>query len=576
MKNRKFLLVSSYFIVLLFGLLLAGCDSAVESETTDTPKPKTYNYTITFNANDGSENPTTTTQAFSYTSPNYSAYVTLNANTFTRSGYTFLGWSERADSKTAYYEDQAKVSLSYDTTLYAVWKNDTFAYSYTITFDGNGGTTSSGATKMTQMAEGNTSTIKVTLNSNPFSRDGYVFVGWSPYSASVTPSYEDGASYSVYSNTTLYAVWVNQADMVTLTLEANDGSGNKKNVSTVSGQTVYLNTYANTFTRDYFTLTAFNEKADGSGTSYSIDSYSYKSIKVNGNTTLYAEWKENPCIIFDGNGGKTSDDSTEIKQYQEGQYEYQVLFWGFTPKNVDSSSESETVRLSANQFTRDGYSFKGWSTYNFSSSPMYTDKQSIEAFTKTSVLGITVWSGKTLYAVWEKNPTLPAITYNMNGGSNLATFTENSNKITNTIPSAKYDYYLFDGWATSQTATIPKYYKGDSYTSSNNITLYAVWSLDTIFDKKSVSVPKREETIVGTFTLIKSEKLKFTVSDVDGALTYYIKNSSGTTIYESEKISKDENGEFTATTISAGTYTLVAGNENIMSTHTAKITLEGN
>lgn len=374
------LLISAVFLGSLF-TSCGGDSSSDESEWNDNTETT---YTITFNANDGSANPATTTQTFTVSRSASSASVTLNENTFTRSGYKFLGWATSASSTSATYTDKQTVSLSYSRTLYAVWKIDSSA-----------------------------SPSQDTPSDNP----------------SVTPS--DDSSYTV-------------------TLEANDGSGNKKTFSVAKDSYFVCSGYKTTFTQNYAMLLEYNTKADGNGTSYSLNTGHFKPTE---NVTLYAIWKYNPCITFKGNGGTTSAGETETKQYQEGQYEYNLLTYTFVPKNVASTSESETVRLNANPFTRDGYTFKGWSTYETASTATYTNMQSVAAFTKVSIMGLSSWSGKTLYAVWEQIPVTPenTITYKMNGGSTQSDFTEdNFDKsgatITSETPTAKYSYYSFLGW----------------------------------------------------------------------------------------------------------------------------------
>lgn len=199
------LLISAVFLGSLF-TSCGGDSSSDESEWNDNTETT---YTITFNANDGSANPATTTQTFTVSSSASSASVTLNENTFTRSGYKFLGWATDASSTSATYTDKQTVSLSYSRTLYAVWEID----------------------------------------------------------SSASPS--DDSSYTV-------------------TLDANDGSSNKKTVSVAKNQYIYFSSYANAFTQDYATLTTFNTQADGEGTNYSVTKSAYESLKITENTTLYA------------------------------------------------------------------------------------------------------------------------------------------------------------------------------------------------------------------------------------------------------------------------------------------------
>ena len=93
-------------------------------------------HTVTFDANGGVG--ATITQAFL---PGQS--VTLRANTFTREGYAFKGWNTKADGSGTSYADKASVTLSADTTLYAVWDQ---AVSYTVTFKVANGTWDDGST----------------------------------------------------------------------------------------------------------------------------------------------------------------------------------------------------------------------------------------------------------------------------------------------------------------------------------------------------------------------------------------------------------------------------------------------
>ncbi|MGN0547144.1 MAG: InlB B-repeat-containing protein [Acutalibacteraceae bacterium] len=70
-------------------------------------------YSIYFNANGGSGAPSAQSGKTSYTIP---------STTPTRSGYTFLGWSENSSAISAGYKPGDTIVLSTDTTLYAVWQ----------------------------------------------------------------------------------------------------------------------------------------------------------------------------------------------------------------------------------------------------------------------------------------------------------------------------------------------------------------------------------------------------------------------------------------------------------------------
>lgn len=71
-------------------------------------------YTLRFNANGGEG----TMEKLTYT---HGQDQSLTKCGFTRAGYAFLGWATAADGGVAYH-DQQSLSITQDTTLYAVWK----------------------------------------------------------------------------------------------------------------------------------------------------------------------------------------------------------------------------------------------------------------------------------------------------------------------------------------------------------------------------------------------------------------------------------------------------------------------
>lgn len=73
--------------------------------------------TVTFDANGGTG--AAMTQAFVS-----GEATTLRANTYTNGDYEFNGWNTAADGSGTAYADEATVTLSADTTLYAMWKYD--------------------------------------------------------------------------------------------------------------------------------------------------------------------------------------------------------------------------------------------------------------------------------------------------------------------------------------------------------------------------------------------------------------------------------------------------------------------
>ena len=86
----------------------------IRSNTTLYAQWKANSYSVTFNANGGTG--TMSAQTFAH-----GVAGTLNANGFTRSGYSFTGWNEKADGSGKSYADKSSVTLTAALTLYAQW-----------------------------------------------------------------------------------------------------------------------------------------------------------------------------------------------------------------------------------------------------------------------------------------------------------------------------------------------------------------------------------------------------------------------------------------------------------------------
>ena len=153
---------------------------------------------ITFNKNDGSG--TTVTQTVPY-----GESATLNANSFTRTGYSFSGWNTKADGSGTAYGDGASVSPSSNMTLYAQWQLHTYSFS----FDSNGGT---GSMSGGSAAYGES----IQLPGNAFTRPKYTFNGWNTRADGSGTAYADNATLTLTEDTTLYAQWTLVTDYTIL------------------------------------------------------------------------------------------------------------------------------------------------------------------------------------------------------------------------------------------------------------------------------------------------------------------------------------------------------------------------
>ena len=144
--------------------------------------------TITYAAGTGGSGTGPTTPV----SVSYGSTFTTPANTYTRAGYSFAGWSDGTNVFLGGVTYPTSGSVSGNVTLTATWTANTL----TVTFDSDGGSSVlNGSVVVGETLSAPTAPTKTGLN----------FVGWSATSggAPVTFPYAHGAT----SDFTLYAIW---------------------------------------------------------------------------------------------------------------------------------------------------------------------------------------------------------------------------------------------------------------------------------------------------------------------------------------------------------------------------------
>ena len=149
-------------------------------------------YNIAYNSNGGSGQMASQEFVFD-TAKN------LRKNTFTRSGYSFIGWNTDKSSTSALYTDQESVINLSSTqgatvTLYAIWKNN----NYTVTFDAGEGELIGSSSK--------TVTFGYAVGDMPVAqRTGFEFIGWYTQPNGEGTRIYPTTIYNIPSNTSFYA-----------------------------------------------------------------------------------------------------------------------------------------------------------------------------------------------------------------------------------------------------------------------------------------------------------------------------------------------------------------------------------
>ncbi len=170
--------------------------NAISSSTPVPASDKTYyahwtanTFQVKFNANGGSG--TMSNQSFTY-----DVAQALTQNAFTRTGYTFIGWSRLANGATTsiYYDKQSVSNLTKTNNgtynLYALWQKNT----YDVVFDGNGST--SGSMSDQSLTYGTAGT----LTANAYNRTGYTYSNWNTNSLGTGVDYNNQDSMNINPN----------------------------------------------------------------------------------------------------------------------------------------------------------------------------------------------------------------------------------------------------------------------------------------------------------------------------------------------------------------------------------------
>ncbi|AGN26914.1 hypothetical protein A3206_03415 [Candidatus Methanomassiliicoccus intestinalis] len=468
----------------------------------------------------------------------YDEAKNLAANTFSRTGYNFLGWSLNQSATNVEYADQASVNnLASENeakvTLYAVWQIN----KYTITFNSNGG---SNVTSITQDYD-----TTVDKPEDP-TKTGYTFAGWFT-DAEFANAYKFGKMPA--ENITLYAKWtINQ---YTITFNSNGGSAVdavKQDYGTTIAKpedpTKDGHSFAGWF-KDETLTTAWNFKTD--------------TIPVNG-TTLYAKWDVisynvryyvDSNIVLDKNvkygesvpkptdptktGHTFIDWGIEIPQTMPAKdLEFHATF-EINSYKITYMIDGETVETQTYEYgaeispyqpaAQEGKEFSGWSpgipatmpandmTVSGSFDPSkFTITYYVDGIQYESPQSVTFGEAVTpmiaptevgySFSGWDWNEdeeglgeapqTMPAkhlsvygyftinsydVTFHYNNGTNNTTTSVNFNSSI-TKPEVSRLGYTLEGWYLEDSFTTKWEFNADKM-PANDIDLYAKWNLDT-------------------------------------------------------------------------------------------------
>lgn len=423
-------------------------------------------FTIVFNGNQADETSTTTSMEVSYNDQS----VTLNANTFTKLGYSFKQWNTQDDDQGTAYANQKVLSADEIKQLYllAIQNNNKFNLyaiwtinQYTLTINANGGTykDSQDTTLVTQ----NYATL---LEISIPTRTGYTFRSWI-----LTKTGADGEGYGSFNadistytfgagNDTLTAEWDINYYKVSYNATFNggvfgNGNGYTDTASVAYNELVDLNTQNRFGTKivDEYTWTFLGWNTDSSA-KQPLESLVMETNDI----TLYAIYKITFTYTFVQISGEKQEVSADL-----------------------FNNDTQGAITAGIVLQKDNYSIVGWG-----------EKQNdVVNLTPTATSGaqILISENKTLYAIYSYEVTA---SYNANNGTGTMTDSVGTAYLTangtdfdiikaeitlkeNQFVRNGYSFYMYTDASLDEQGNYVLLNAGDKVQLSSNAVYYVLW-----------------------------------------------------------------------------------------------------
>ena len=298
---------------------------------------------------------------------------------------------------------------------------------YTVSFDGNSATGGAAPAAIPVKAGSGTRLP----GEGGLLKTGSIFAGWNTLANGNGDDYGVDELYTPETNTTLFAKWLQDGTILTVTFNKNGGD-TEANPETkpVTTPATTVGTLPAEPTRTGWTFTGWNTAADGSGTTFT------GSTTITGSRTVYAQWS---CTVtFNKNGGDTEAN----------------------PQTKTVSTPATTVGTLPAEPTRTGWEFTGWNTAANGSGATFTGST-------------TITDSRTVYAQWSCT-----VTFNKNGGDTEANPRTKSVSYpattVGTLPTPpKRSEWIFSGWNTQADGSGTVLNANTVVTGS--ISVYAQW-----------------------------------------------------------------------------------------------------
>lgn len=525
-------------------------------------------YTVEFNANGGKG--TMTNQVFTY-----DVAKALRANVYTRTGYTFVGWStdanyvvksedatssasttgstsssgttsstgtteENSQNTTGekLYKDKEEVSNLATTpngtiTLYAIWTKN----KYTVIYNQNAPTETTTGSMENSKYEYNT---KARLSENEYQRIGYTFKNWNTKPDGTGTTYNNGQEIENLTQTVngivnLYAQWT--ANTYRIYFNSNTGIGTMD--TQVCTYDVSTNISANKFKKTGYTFAGWCTVANPTNSGNSANNMEEGSETGNSNDTGNTE-NQNSIIEYYNNSQEVinlvSENNGQITLYAQWTANtntpYEVAHFVMNTKGIYTLAQTENLTGTTDSNIDINKLIKTSTAYNIPNGIYYKEtKVDGKIVTNATIkpdgtLQIAIYYARTYgYLTTAK-------------GSYISTITQINNKkyyygetipdITATVEYAQGYLTNFDKWESNnvvvienvtenpiQNKTWPAMKEGTQITLTAKATREESNQTPYTVNYYLENANKSEYTLYSTKTLAGTTNSQITVSDVD-------------------------------------------------------------
>ena len=456
--------------------------------------------------------------------------IKLSSDVPTRKGYTFLGWTTKADGNGTAYAAGATYTHDQDggtVTLYAKWT----PWKHVLHYNKNVPTSSTSQT-VSNMPVDQTKTFGqlMTISNLVPTRKGYTFAGWYTQSNGTGTKYNPGSNYAADQNggtVNLYAKWTPWTYNIKYDQNVKSTSSSKTVTDMPNAQTktqeIDVTLSSMTPKRNGYIFAGWSTSANGS-VEYKPGSRFTKDLDSNGaSITLYAVWTPwKHTIHYNSNIPTNAPTGTTTVSNMPGD---------------QTKTFDEKLMISSNKPTRKGYNFAGWSTSangNVVYQPGAEYKNDQNGGTVTLYAKWTAWKHTVTY---DKNvPANSKKTDVKNMPGNQTKIYDQNLTLQSNVPTRIG--YTFVKWTTNKDGTGTAYQPGSQYSYNRDsdggtVTLYAVWTpwKYTVRYDKNVPANSSSQTVSNMpADQTKTEEVNLTLSSNKPSRNGYIFNGWQTQI----------------------------------------------